>query len=46
MKIGKLGVWALVDSLSAAAEAQLAREIEQWGYSALSTGKPQGATCS
>ena len=42
MNVNKLGVWALVDSLSAVAEAQLARDIEQWGYSALWTGEATG----
>ena len=42
MNVGKLGVWALMDSLSAAAAAQLARDIEQWGYSALWTGEAMG----
>ena len=42
MKIGKLGVWSLVDSLTAGVEAQLARDIEEWGYSALWTGEATG----
>lgn len=35
MKLGKLGVWAPFDSLSAAESAAFARRIEHWGYSAL-----------
>jgi probable F420-dependent oxidoreductase len=35
MKLGKLGVWTAFDELSATAGADLARRIEQWGYSAL-----------
>ena len=42
MNVGSLGVWALVDSLTANAEAQLARDVEQWGYSALWTGEAMG----
>ncbi len=39
MKIGRLGVWALVDCLTASAEAAFARDVEQWGYSALWMGE-------
>jgi len=39
MHIGKLGVWALLDSFSAADEAAFARNLEDWGYSALWTGE-------
>ena len=42
MNIGRLGVWALLDSLSSDAEAQFARNIENWGYSALWTGEALG----
>ena len=42
MNIGKLGVWALVDCLTSSAEAELARDIEQWGYGALWTGEATG----
>lgn len=42
MEIGKLGVWALVDNLTAGAEAQFARDVEQWGYSTLWTGEAMG----
>lgn len=42
MNIGKLGVWALIDGFTADAEAQFARNVEQWGYSALWTGEALG----
>jgi len=42
MKIGRLGVWALVDCLTASAEAAFARDVEQWGYSALWMGEALG----
>jgi len=42
MKIGRLGVWALVDCLTASAEAAFARAVEQWGYSALWMGEALG----
>jgi probable F420-dependent oxidoreductase len=42
MNPGKLGVWTLIDSLSSSAEAQFARNVEQWGYSALWTGEAWG----
>jgi probable F420-dependent oxidoreductase len=35
MQLGKLGVWAQMDGLSAAAGAEFARKVEGWGYSAL-----------
>lgn len=35
MKLGRLGVWNAFDGLSAAAGADLAKRIEQWGYSAV-----------
>jgi probable F420-dependent oxidoreductase len=35
MRLGKLGVWAAMDVLTAAAGAAFARRIEAWGYSAL-----------
>lgn len=35
MRIGKLGVWAAMDALSAAEGAAFARRVEEWGYSAL-----------
>ncbi len=31
MKIGRLGVWVQVDCLTASAEAEFARDVEQWG---------------
>src|SRR3989475_12833229 len=37
MKMGRLGVWAQVDCMTASAEAEFARDVEQWGYSALWT---------
>src|SRR6266436_6107217 len=42
MKIGRLGVWAQADCLTASAEAEFAREVEQWGYSALWTPEAMG----
>src|SRR5260370_266440 len=42
MKIGRLGVWAQVDCLTASAEAEFARDVEQWGYSALWTPEAMG----
>ena len=42
MNIGKLGVWTLIDPLSAHAEADFAGKVEQWGYSALWTGEAWG----
>src|SRR5579864_7929989 len=35
MRIGKLGVWAAMDVLTAAEGAAFARRIEDWGYAAL-----------
>jgi probable F420-dependent oxidoreductase len=35
MTIGKLGVWATTDGLSAAAAAAFAQRVEGWGYGAL-----------
>ncbi|HEX6441418.1 MAG TPA: TIGR03620 family F420-dependent LLM class oxidoreductase [Stellaceae bacterium] len=35
MQLGKLGVWAPMDALSAAEGAEFARKVEAWGYSAL-----------
>lgn len=35
MNIGKLGVWSVLDSLPAATEADFARRLERWGYTAL-----------
>ncbi len=35
MKLGKLGVWNAFDEFTAAAGANMARRIEQWGYSAI-----------
>ncbi len=35
MKLGKLGVWAMLDKLSAGETAALARKLDGWGYSAL-----------
>jgi probable F420-dependent oxidoreductase len=42
MKIGRLGVWAQVDRLTASAEAVFASDVEQWGYSALWTPEAMG----
>ena len=35
MQLGKLGVWAPMDVLTAAEGAEFARRVEAWGYSAL-----------
>ena len=35
MKLGKLGVWVSMDSMTAAAAAAFAKRIEAWGYAAL-----------
>jgi probable F420-dependent oxidoreductase len=34
-KLGKLGVWAFIDTMTAPEAAQFAQRLEQWGYSAL-----------
>jgi probable F420-dependent oxidoreductase len=50
MNIGKLGVWALVNFMSAAESAALAQRIEKWGYSTLwvpeVTARDPLVTCS
>lgn len=33
--LGKLGVWAFIDNMSAAEAVRFARQLEDWGYSAL-----------
>ena len=35
MQLGKLGVWAAMDVLSAAEGAAFAQRVERWGYAAL-----------
>lgn len=35
MQLGRLGVWAPMDALTAAEGAEFARRVEGWGYSAL-----------
>lgn len=35
MKLGRLGVWAAMDGLTAAEGAAFARKVEGWGYAAL-----------
>jgi probable F420-dependent oxidoreductase len=35
MQLGKLGVWAPMDALTAAEGAEFAQRVEAWGYSAL-----------
>ncbi|HUC10533.1 MAG TPA: TIGR03620 family F420-dependent LLM class oxidoreductase [Stellaceae bacterium] len=35
MELGKLGVWAAMDRMSAAAGAAFAKRVEAWGYGAL-----------
>lgn len=34
-KLGKLGVWAFIDNMTAREAAEFARQLEQWGYGAL-----------
>ena len=33
--LGKLGVWAFIDNMSAPEAAGFAQQLEQWGYGAL-----------
>jgi probable F420-dependent oxidoreductase len=42
MKIGKLGVWALVDALDTPRLVALARDIERWGYATFWMGEAFG----
>jgi probable F420-dependent oxidoreductase len=35
MQLGKLGVWSAMDVFTAAESAAFARQVEEWGYSAL-----------
>jgi probable F420-dependent oxidoreductase len=35
MKIGKLGIWASTETMTAAEAAAFAKRVERWGYSAL-----------
>src|SRR4051795_12789862 len=35
MQLGKLGVWAPMDALTAAEGALFAQKVEEWGYAAL-----------
>ena len=35
MKLGKLGVWAAMDTMTAAEGAAFAKRVEGWGYAAL-----------
>jgi probable F420-dependent oxidoreductase len=50
MNIGKLGVWSLVNFMSAADSAAFARRVEKWGYGALwvaeITARDPLVTCS
>ena len=34
-QLGKLGVWAFIDNMTATEAVQFAQRLEQWGYSAL-----------
>ena len=43
MKLGKLGVWNAMDSMSAADAAAFAKRVEAWGYSALWLPEAGGA---
>ncbi|MGA8549581.1 MAG: TIGR03620 family F420-dependent LLM class oxidoreductase [Stellaceae bacterium] len=42
MELGKLGVWASMDRMNAAAAAAFARRVEAWGYGALWTPESRG----
>ena len=42
MKLGKLGVWSVVEDSTARESADLAKRLEQWGYSALWIGEGIG----
>ena len=42
MQIGRLGVWASMDGMTAAAAADFARRVEQWGYGALWVPESRG----
>lgn len=50
VNIGRLGVWAMVNVMSAAQSAAFARRVEQWGYSTLwvpeVTARDPFVTCS
>jgi probable F420-dependent oxidoreductase len=50
MNIGKLGVWAMVNVMSAADSAAFARRVERWGYTTLwvpeVTARDPFVTCS
>ena len=35
MQIGRLGVWTWLDGMSGPQAAEFARELEEWGYTAL-----------
>ena len=35
MKLGKLGVWSMLDGMTAADTAEFAQRVDEWGYSAL-----------
>jgi probable F420-dependent oxidoreductase len=39
MKLGKLGVWTILEEMSARETAEFARRLEQWGYAALWMGE-------
>src|SRR5271157_911086 len=42
MKLGKLGVWTFFDAVTAPASLQIAKRVEQLGYSALWVPEAQG----
>ena len=42
MELGRLGVWASLDGMSAAAAAAFAQRVEGWGYSALWVPESRG----
>src|SRR5262245_26311585 len=42
MPLGRLGVWASIDGMSAAAAADLAKRVEGWGYGALWVPESRG----
>ena len=35
MRLGKLGIWAAMDTMTAAQGAAFAKRVEAWGYAAL-----------
>ena len=42
MGLGRLGVWASMDGMTAAAAADFAKRLEGWGYGALWVPESRG----